>query len=531
MRFLFKNFGSIFISLVLALLVWVAAVREQNPPRESDYNQPVHIEVVPPPDGLVNTALVPETVRLRLLAPQRSWAALSPSKFKATLDLSNVGTGLSDVPVEVQISDSLVEIIEQAPSVVGVNIEAVKTISMPVEIEVLDSPPLGYVHRLPAADPAVVVISGPASQVNKVERATTEVFIRNSKETIQTVREVIAREENGQMVRQVDIEPPALEITIPIEQRFGYKDVSVRVTVEGQVAPGYRVSNIRVDPPTLTVVGNPKGLAQIAGVVETVPVNLNQATEDIVRTVPLNLPDGVTIVASEEEKSGPEGVQVTVEITPIEDGITLERPITQQGINPDYWWQAMPDRANVFLSGPLTQLQSLRASDVEVLVDLFDLAPGVHVLQPTVFKPEGLRLDAIVPDTIEVTIGRTVQRPITEQGLNPRYTWQASPNNINVLLSEEASRLKSIQPGDIEVTVDLTGLGPGFYKVQPNVSLPDGLAIDSISPNTVNVSIDQKFGVSKRATVTPTSAVTTPVESASTSEPDTKATPQLKEDN
>jgi len=307
-RFLFKNFGSIFISLVLALLVWVAAVREQNPPRESDYNQPVHIEVVPPPDGLVNTALVPETVRLRLLAPQRSWAALSPSKFKATLDLSNVGTGLSDVPVEVQISDSLVEIIEQAPSVVGVNIEAVKTISMPVEIEVLDSPPLGYVHRLPAADPAVVVISGPASQVNKVERATTEVFIRNSKETIQTVREVIAREENGQMVRQVDIEPPALEITIPIEQRFGYKDVSVRVTVEGQVAPGYRVSNIRVDPPTLTVVGNPKGLAQIAGVVETVPVNLNQATEDIVRTVPLNLPDGVTIVASEEEKSGPEGV-------------------------------------------------------------------------------------------------------------------------------------------------------------------------------------------------------------------------------
>jgi YbbR domain-containing protein len=447
-----------------------------------------------------------EDVSLRLLAPERSWADISPNKFKAWVDLSGLETGLSDVPVQLEVADSNIRILEQQPRVISVNLEPLKTITLPVEINILDSPPLGYVNRSPTATPSNIKVTGPVSQVDRVSKAVVDTFIRNAKETVQNVETVVVRDEDNRIVFGVTVEPAEVQVIIPVQQRFGYKDVPVRVQVTGQVAPGYRISNISVDPPTITVVGSPEGLSQLSSLVETVPINLEQATETIARTVPLSLPDGVTTVSS--ETGGPGGVQVLVEITPIEDAITMQRPITQQGIDPDFWWRASPTRADVYLSGPLSRLRSLQASDVEVLVDLFDLEPGVHILQPAVFKPDGLRLDAILPDTIEVTIGRSVERPIIASDLNPAYSWTASPNSVVVRLAGNPEQLRRLQPSEIRVTVGLGGLDPGLYQLAPDVVVPNDITVDSISPERVTVILTAKSGLVISPTITGTSTIT-----------------------
>ncbi len=507
MRFLLKNLSSIFISLILAVLVWIAAVREQNPPQVDDYNQNIPIEVIPPAENLVNTTSLPESVRLRLLAPESSWQNLTPSKFKASIDLSELGEGFNDVSIQVDVSDPQVEIVEQTPGEASVNLESLQTITKLVEIEVLDSPPLGYINRSPTADPPTVEVTGSASLIGQVDKAVSEVLIRNSKETLQVLQDVLIRNREGQTIKDLDVNPEKVLITVPIDQRFGYKDVSVRVRVQEQVAPGYRVSNISVDPPTLTIIGNPGGLSEIGGLVETTPINLDGATENIVRVVPLNLPDGVTTVVSETETDGLGGVKVIVEITPIEDGITLQRPVTQQGIDPNFWWRATPNRVDVFLSGPLTQLESLRASDVEVIVDLFGLEPGIYQLQPTIFKPDQLRVDTILPDTVEVAIGRTIQRPVTQKGLNPEYNWTVLPNSLNVRLLGSLDRLQVLNPNSVRVMVDLAQLEPGFHRIIPIVSLPDGVELDSILPDTVDVIIQLK--VTPTPTPTPSATIST----------------------
>ncbi len=500
-----QNLSIIAIALFLAVLVWVTAVREQNPPHEDYYDQAITVEVTPPRPGLINVAPTPQSVRLRLLAPASSWSNISPTKFKASADLSNLGPGLADVPIKVDVADPNIRIMSQQPGVASVLLEQVSTITLPVQINLLDAPPLGYNNRPPTANPGVVEISGPVSVVEKVTQATTEIFIRNSKETVESLQPVVPQDSDSQLVRGVTVSPSEVLVTVPIQQRFGYKDVSVRVQVEGQVAPGYRVSNISVDPPAVTVVGSPQGLSQIAGLVDTVPINLNQTTESIVRTVPLNLPDGVTTVSG--DSSGPGGVQVSVEITPIEDAVTLERPIVQQGIDPAYWWRASPEQVDVFLSGPLSQLRSLKASDVEVLVDLYNLPPGTHILQPTVFKPDGLRLDAIIPNSIEVTIGQNIQKTVSAQGLSDDYFWTASPNRVNVLVSGPAERLQRLRPTEVSVVLDMEGLQPGFHRLRPLVKVPDQLVIDSISPEMLNVVIEPKAGTAITATLSATGTV------------------------
>jgi len=197
-----------------------------------------------------------------------------------------------------------------------------------------------------------------------------------------------------------------------------------------------------------------------------------------------------------------------VEVTPLEDSITMQRPITQQGIDPNFWWRASPNRADVFLSGPAPQLQALRVSDIEVIVDLFGLEPGVHKLEPTVFLPEGLQIDSIQPEMIEITIGRIIQRPVTQLELNPSYSWAATPNRVNVNISGPNSSLQALRSNEVKVIVDLDGLGPGSYKVRPVVTLPFGIDVDSISPEAVDVLIE--LNASSTITATDTISATAP---------------------
>jgi YbbR domain-containing protein len=353
-----------------------------------------------------------------LLAPESSWSTLTLAKFKATLDLAGLPEGLNDVPIEVSVSDPQVKIIQQTPQDVGVNLQPEKAISLPVNVMVMDEPPIGFIHRAPTASPARVTITGPASLVSQVDEAVSEIFIRNSKETINRASEVVARNRDDQAIGGLKIEPAKVQVTLPIEQRFGYKDVSVSAVISGQPAPGYWVSNILVNPPRLTIVGNPQVLSSIPGFVETTPINVSQATADMVHSVPLNLPNGVTVVLPKNESGGASGVQVTVEIATIESGQTVQRPITQQGIDPDYVWTAAPERADVILSGPIPRLQTLESEDVRVVVDLFGLKPGPHKVRPTVFLPDDLHLEAILPDTIEITISPN-PRLITTPTVNP----------------------------------------------------------------------------------------------------------------
>jgi hypothetical protein len=124
-----RQITSIFIAIILATLVWVAAINEQNPPREDDYEQNIPIEVIPPADGLVTTDKLPESVRLRLRAPENSWQDLSPAKFRATLDLTNLSEGFNDASIAVEISDPQVEIIEKKPQSVSVNLQVEQLIT------------------------------------------------------------------------------------------------------------------------------------------------------------------------------------------------------------------------------------------------------------------------------------------------------------------------------------------------------------------------------------------------------------------
>jgi YbbR domain-containing protein len=399
------------LSVILATMVWFVAAREQNPPVEDDYRESIPLEVETLPPGTVIFGDVPDRVTLRLRAPQSSWDELSPAKFRAWIDLSGLTPGLHDVPVQIEVSDRSVVVVNKRPGSVNVRLESLANGQFPITVEVVDAAPLGYIARPPVLDPITATVSGPASIVNQINQVWAEMYLRGAKETVERSIDLSARNINGEVLKRLTINPPKVHVTVPIEQRFGYRDVSVSVVISGEVASGYWISNIVVEPSTVTVVGGPSALDSIPGFVETSRVDVNNATEDIAERAALNLPPGVSVVQPENQGSdSASGVLVTVDVSPIEGGQTVQRLVTFQGLRETLWAVARPPQVDVILSGPLPRLQSLTVQDVKVIADLFDLEPGVHKVKPTVVVPEGLRVESVLPDTVEVEIG--VGRPI-----------------------------------------------------------------------------------------------------------------------
>ena len=406
LRKILQSLSTFILSVILATMVWFVAVQEENPPIEDDYGPSIPLEVENLPPGTIIFGDVPDRVSLRLRAPQSSWEALSPAKFRAWIDLADLKPGLHDVPVQVEVSDRSIVIVEKRPSTINVRLEELTEAQFPIQVDVVDAAPLGYLARSPILDPVTATVRGPASLVNQVTQVTGEVFLRGAKETVERSVDLTARNINGDVLSRLTITPPKVHVTVPIEQRFGYRDVSVSVVITGEVASGYWINNITVDPSTVTVVGGPSALNSLPGYVETFEVDVSNATDDIVERVPLNLPPGVSVVQPEAQGTdNAQGVLVTVDVAAIEGGQTVQRPVTFQGLRETRWAVARPPQVDVIISGPLPRLQALTLRDVRVIADLFGLDPGIHKVQPTVVVPEGLRVESILPETIEVEIG------------------------------------------------------------------------------------------------------------------------------
>jgi YbbR domain-containing protein len=157
------------------------------------------------------------------------------------------------------------------------------------------------------------------------------------------------------------------------------------------------LTGIEVQPAIVTLRGSREALEGIPGYVETLPVKIGGATSDVHAQVGLVLPEGVSIQGDQE-------VRVTVRVEPVIGSLTIERQVRIQGLREVYTATVALDVVDVIISGPLAILNELDLEDVRVVVDLFELGRGLHKIAPEVFAPEGLTVEAILPETIEVRI-------------------------------------------------------------------------------------------------------------------------------
>lgn len=402
-----KHLRTLLLALALAIVVWVSAVSASDPNVTQLYPRPIPLEIVGKDPGLVDIGDIPKEIELTLKAPQSVWNSLTsnPQAIRAVLDLSGLSAGDHTVPVRVQIDARPVQIVSISPGSTTLTLDPLISRSLPVTLVVNGDPAVGFKLDRPLIDPGTVVLSGPQSLVTRATQVRTAINASNLREDLDSTVPVVVLDGANRPITGLTISPDTVHVRQPVIQQGGYRDLAVKVAVQGQVASGYHLTSISVYPPVVTVfASDPAVVNALPGYVETSALDLEGAKKDVETRLALKLPPGVSVV-------GDQSVLVQAGVSAIQSSITLlNQPVEVQGLDPGLSAQVSPSTVDLILSGPLPILEGLTPASVHVVVDATGLTAGVHQLIPRVDLPgDSIAVESIIPATLEVTL--TVATP------------------------------------------------------------------------------------------------------------------------
>ncbi len=412
-RFTVRNLGWMGASILLALIIWIAANMANNPVVQDEVNNvPILIEL---PDGFVLTRQ-PDTTNVTAVvrAAQDQWDLITPGDILVSADLrAENEPGEYRVELEAEIAPPLRgRVVALRPSTLTLDIDYEVEKRMAVQVVVTRDPPLGYTypHDL-ACDATEVVIRGSAERVDSVVRVEARLNLADELNPVTKTISLIAVQENGLRERNVELIPASVTCDVPIQPREDVVQMPVLPKVIGNPPPGYDFKQYSdITPDTVGLTGDLAAIRTLPGLVRTAPIDLTNHTETFTIEVPVALPDGVTTI--------PENLLISVTII-IEPQVSTRQfediPVEVTGLDPtQFRATGLADTVTVFVSGPPNQLPS--RENLRVVVDLSGLPAGIHQV-----IPQGKITGMETTEELTVTVSPD-ELSVTIEALNPTAT-------------------------------------------------------------------------------------------------------------
>jgi YbbR domain-containing protein len=364
-------------------------------------------------------------------------------------------------------------------------------------------------------DPSLVINSDIPKEVKLVLRAPRSVWaiVESDPQNVRAVLDLSglsSGEHTLDLQIQIDARPAQIvsatprTVTLTLEA-LETQSLVVDPSISGEVAIGYQVGEISIEPKEVIIAGAESQVKKVARA--RISINLNSIREDIDQTLPVDILDE-------------NGARVgNVSISPETVHVTL--PVTQQGGYRDVAVKVVTS-GRVASGYHMTDISvfppvvTVFSSDPQLVIDL----PGVVETQVIDLRnaqedistrvalnlPAGVSIIGEQAVLIQVGIS-PIESSITLAGekveivgLDPTLSAQVSPATVDVIVSGPLPLLDTLTRQDVRVTVTLTGLNAGVYQIAPKVeALISNVIVESILPNTMEVVITR----SSSTTATP----------------------------
>lgn len=302
----------------------------------------------------------------------------------------------------------------------------------------------------------------------------------------------------------IAFEPSSINVQLePLKSRV----FDVHADIPDSAPPGFTAKPAVVSPSQVTVSGPRVLVDQVSEVVAT--LFLRGAKAPVERQS--------TIVAKDVQGNPVQGVSIAPATVTV--GVQVEQQVGYKDVSiktvlkgtpaSGYWISNMtvnPSTATIV--GSADALAKLQGYVETVPIDItgatldvsrstnLNLPDGVSVLNNTGFSVQV----SISP----ILGGQTFPRKVTVQGARRGLSVTVSPASVDVILSGPIPSLNSLQSTDVQVSVDVSDKGPGTYQIKARIlALPDALKVQSILPDTVQVTI-----VEVPSTATPSGPIT-----------------------
>jgi len=397
-RFFSDNNNLKVLAVIIALILWMYVMTEQNP-------QVTHVfrDVPITYQNLDNNKLALRdtnqelAVDVTVKARRSIIANIDKSDIKCILNLKGRMEGENLIPVVVKLPEGL-ELIDVKPREIVVYLDAVIEEQFPVRVQLQGVPAHGYAALDPIIKQKEVVVKGARSKVNSVKTVAVQIDITGESRDVMGTYPVRVFNGNGKVIEGLTFRPEAIEVVVPIVFK---RDLPVKLDLSGTPAPGYLISNITIEPQTITVTGN-KDLLEKIDSIKTAPIDVTGIKKDFAGEVSVILPKGVELLDKEDNN-----VKVEIHVEKeAQKTITTYKNIEVKNLTGNLIAEVDNTETTLIIKGPQILLNQLTADDFTLFVDAEGLTEGEYELPLQVTLKEGLTISNITPRKVKVKIKR-----------------------------------------------------------------------------------------------------------------------------
>jgi YbbR domain-containing protein len=403
---LVANLATLVTALALGIAIWAAAVRAGDPVVSLRFNPPVETMGQPPQSQLLDRGH--DRVQILVEGRESILDELGQDDFRVFIDLSEVPYGESEVEIQIRHDQPQVNVIDMWPETTIVRLEQIVTREIPVRPDLRGDVARGHIRGDSIVDPVTLQVTGPASRVEQLAEARITVFLNNERQDVVVARRPTFYDLQGNVtgISGLNLSNDEVLVIVPVIELVGFAEKPVTPQWRGSPAPGYRLLNVTVQPPSMLVTGLPAALDKLR-VLRTEPIDITGLVTSFTQQVPLELPGGISL-------DEPQPIIVTVEIEPILTSSIIAKEPDVRALGPNLIAELDPGEVRIFLFGPLPVLDSLQQDDVRVTLDLLNLDIGVHNVIPIVdVFANDVDVRSFQPPFVTVVITREIT--LTEQ--------------------------------------------------------------------------------------------------------------------
>jgi YbbR domain-containing protein len=403
-NFLSRNLGLKILSLLIAVLLFSAAPdRDVN--LRKVFTVPLQIlgaDALEDRGLILNNPTELQTVRITLRGLGGSLQNTNAQDIQAKIDLSEVeSAGVKKMSVRVDGLEPNVSL-EQPEVTVDVDIKELISKTVPLEVTFPENMQEDFTNRYIEQSLDKAVLRGPEPLVDSIAQGIVLVMADVAQSEDGYINKSLPiqwMDEKGRPVSSEILKTSAQYMQVTI---YPEKVMPVHVNLQGDVAEGYRITDMEVFPDTVRICGEPQVLAQMDQI-ETRAVDVQGLTVD--KSVIVGFSDYIGVYIGPGQ---PDSVNVTVRVEAlasrtfeISDTADIELVNLPDGLRASI----QDESVSVTLRGLSTVLDSITENMLYVEVDMSDARRGTHKYALSIRDvPEGAGEVSFDPAEVSVKV-------------------------------------------------------------------------------------------------------------------------------
>lgn len=291
-NFFRRNLLKKLIALLVAFLMWVFVMAEQDPAIEGSYVVPLTIsnatyDLIPVCDD--------KTIRISARAPRSNFVKYDANAFRVYANLEGLGEGEHQITPQVVMPQGF-ELIETYPAIIEVKLDSSIERQMPIELITVGAVATDSAIKDIRKSMDFVTVVGPKSYVERVTRVYSMINFSGNTSSFEMQIPMRAVDAKENPVSNVRVVPSVITVSVDIES--GLKKKIVPVVSELTAPDGWELTKVIVEPAQIEITGAASVINSII-TIKTEPFTVQTGQRTFKGDLKLDVPEGVMVKSDE----------------------------------------------------------------------------------------------------------------------------------------------------------------------------------------------------------------------------------------